>query len=72
MNTYIIKYLLKKNSTEKELIACVTIDFENDSKVIATCKEFEKKGNSVLEIYNKSKDLTIYHHKKAKYQHVLS
>jgi len=71
MNTYIIKYILKKNGPDSYLVASVTIDLENDESVIDTCKEFEKKGNSVLEIYNKSKDQTIYNYKKSQYQSVL-
>lgn len=71
MNTYIIKYILQHNRKEKNIVNCITIDFENDKIAIDTVKDFQSKGNYIKELYNKSTDTTLYHHKKAKFNNTL-
>lgn len=70
MDNYTIRYRIQLLNKYK--IAIVKISLPDNEAAIALCKEIELDGNYVEELHNTSTKSCIYHHKKARYNHILN
>lgn len=69
MENYIIRYRIQTETKERRATASVLLDSKETA--IELARQMEEDGFYVEEVHNHTKKVELYHHKKARFNHVL-